>query len=136
MNKLALGTAQFGMPYGVANAQGQVEQREITAILSLASSERIYTLDTANVYGKSEEAIGTYLSTYPDASWQIVTKIKDNKIEITEQIQCSIKKLTVCPNTVLAHSAELFLDHTFHEALKKLSQTFYLLNLLKFRLLD
>lgn len=122
MNKLALGTAQFGMPYGVANQKGQVQPKEITAILSLAQTKGINTLDTAKVYGTSEEVIGNYLRVYSNTSWQIITKISDDQKRISRQIQDSIEKLTICPNSVLAHSAELFLNDVFQEELQKVRE--------------
>src|SRR5690606_782993 len=58
MNKLALGTVQFGLNYGVANTQGQVSQAEIQAILALAKKHQVHTLDTAIAYGESEARLG------------------------------------------------------------------------------
>ena len=45
--QLAIGTAQFGMPYGIANAVGKVHFSEVVRILDLAWSSGICTLDTA-----------------------------------------------------------------------------------------
>ena len=56
--KLALGTAQFGLDYGVANKHGRVEIEEVKTILSLAKASGIKTLDTASAYGKSEITLG------------------------------------------------------------------------------
>ena len=56
--KLALGTAQFGLDYGVANKQGRVNLDEVRAILALAKSAGISTLDTAAAYGNSEASLG------------------------------------------------------------------------------
>ncbi|MBK8190671.1 MAG: aldo/keto reductase [Vampirovibrionales bacterium] len=56
--KLALGTAQFGMPYGVSNAQGQPSLDDIVAILRVAAQANVRTLDTAPAYGVSESALG------------------------------------------------------------------------------
>ena len=56
--KLALGTVQFGLPYGVANQQGQVAASEAHAVLDLAQANGINTLDTAIAYGESERVLG------------------------------------------------------------------------------
>ncbi|MFG0720631.1 aldo/keto reductase [Pseudomonas sp. GLN_6] len=56
--RLALGTVQFGMAYGVANQQGQVDHVRAQAIIETARHERIDTLDTAIAYGESESALG------------------------------------------------------------------------------
>ncbi len=56
--KLALGTVQFGLAYGVANKVGQVNREEVKQILQLARSAGIDTLDTAIAYGQSEQVLG------------------------------------------------------------------------------
>ena len=58
IEKLALGTVQFGLNYGVANQSGQVSKDEVSNILSFARSIRIDTLDTAPRYGNSEYVLG------------------------------------------------------------------------------
>lgn len=69
--KLALGTAQFGLPYGVANQRGQVSREEAAAILSLARSNGVDTLDTAVAYGDSEQRLGQIGVN----GWRIVSKL-------------------------------------------------------------
>ncbi len=59
--KLALGTAQFGMNYGIANSSGKVNHEEAREILSLGRSVGIDTLDTAIAYGDSEESLVSLL---------------------------------------------------------------------------
>ena len=44
--KMVLGTAQFGMSYGIANAVGRVRFREVVRILDLAWS----SFDLALIY--------------------------------------------------------------------------------------
>ena len=56
--RLALGTVQFGLPYGIANQAGQVSRQDVSAMLQLAVSNGIDTLDTAIAYGESEVALG------------------------------------------------------------------------------
>jgi hypothetical protein len=56
--KLALGTAQFGLPYGVANTQGQISHNSAREIISYCRSRGIDTLDTAISYGESEQFLG------------------------------------------------------------------------------
>ena len=58
MNRLALGTVQFGLPYGIANQAGQVSRAEAKAMLQLASANGMDTLDTAVAYGDSEKCLG------------------------------------------------------------------------------
>lgn len=56
--KLALGTAQFGLHYGLSNKTGQVPKEEVNSILKKAAEAQIDTLDTAAAYGNSEEVLG------------------------------------------------------------------------------
>lgn len=58
MSKLALGTVQFGMKYGVANAGKRVSMTELKAILNTARDCAIDTLDTAIAYGDAETNLG------------------------------------------------------------------------------
>ena len=45
LDRIALGTVQFGTNYGVANASGQVSIPEVQKILNFAKKNRIRTLD-------------------------------------------------------------------------------------------
>ena len=54
-----LGTAQFGLDYGVSNKLGKIRDEEIKNILICAKKYGVQYLDTANAYGDSEEKIGT-----------------------------------------------------------------------------
>lgn len=56
--KLAIGTVQFGLEYGVANKSGQVSSANIVKILHEAKNLGIDTLDTAAAYGNSEVLLG------------------------------------------------------------------------------
>jgi aryl-alcohol dehydrogenase-like predicted oxidoreductase len=57
--KLALGTVQFGLPYGVANQRGQISAQEAGAIIARARAAGVDTLDTAIGYGDAERTLGT-----------------------------------------------------------------------------
>ena len=56
--KLALGTAQFGMDYGISNKFGKPSPDDITNILNFAESHGIKCIDTAPIYGNSEKLLG------------------------------------------------------------------------------
>jgi len=81
--KIALGTVQFGLQYGISNNHGQVLKSEVKSILNLAHKNGITTLDTAVSYGKSEEVLGSSLS---GNEWNIITKtphFKSQNIDIS-----------------------------------------------------
>jgi aryl-alcohol dehydrogenase-like predicted oxidoreductase len=70
--RLGLGTAQFGMDYGVSNRAGRVGVAEVGRILGLAAELGVHTLDTAAAYGESEAALGAAL--WQAHPFRIVTK--------------------------------------------------------------
>ena len=96
--RLALGTAQFGLSYGVANQAGQVTRQEAAAILQLAKDNGIDTLDTAIAYGDSEQRLGEI----GIQGWQIVSKLPAIPDEcadvwpwVTSAVDESLKRLNV-----------------------------------------
>lgn len=70
-SRIALGTVQFGLGYGVANTRGQLPLDEAAAILSLARASGCDTLDTAVGYGDSEARLGSL----GVGGFQVVTKL-------------------------------------------------------------
>ena len=56
--KLAIGTVQFGLDYGITNHSGQVSIDEVKNILDYAKDKSIDTLDTASGYGNCEQILG------------------------------------------------------------------------------
>lgn len=60
MSKIALGTVQFGIDYGINSKSGQVNSAEVRKILDFAQSSNIDFLDTAPAYGDSEKKLGNY----------------------------------------------------------------------------
>jgi aryl-alcohol dehydrogenase-like predicted oxidoreductase len=74
-SKLALGTVQFGIPYGINNTMGIPSSNELNLIFSTARLNGIQTFDTAIAYGHAEEQIRPFLfegaqviSKFPSAS--------------------------------------------------------------------
>jgi aryl-alcohol dehydrogenase-like predicted oxidoreductase len=59
--RLALGTAQLGMPYGIANRRGPPGRNAALNILAQAHEAGIEWLDTAPGYGKAEALVGRFL---------------------------------------------------------------------------
>ena len=71
--KLVLGTAQFGMKYGVANKSGHVCALEISEILRTAQLAGMNTIDTAISYGNSEKSLGAQGM----SGWNVITKLPE-----------------------------------------------------------
>jgi len=58
IQKLVIGTAQFGMRYGISNQRGELSIGGIKAVLELAKKNGINRIDTAINYGRSESKLG------------------------------------------------------------------------------
>lgn len=85
-SKLALGSVQFGLNYGVANQTGKVTHSDVKRILQLASKNGIDTIDTAIAYGDSEACLGVAGC----SAFKLVTKLPafpDDCVDIGEWVQ-------------------------------------------------
>lgn len=110
MNKLAIGTAQFGMKYGISNQSGIVPPEEIMSILKIADKVGVDTLDTAINYMDSENNLGENNI----SNFKIITKIPavPNQIDdidswIFNQLHSSFQRLKVTNlYGLLLHSPE------------------------------
>ncbi len=60
-SRLTLGTAQLGLPYGIANREGLLSDEAAEAILERAFALGVRSLDTAPDYGEAEARIGAFL---------------------------------------------------------------------------
>jgi len=70
--RLALGTVQFGLPYGLARPRHRMPAGEVDAVLAEAASAGIDMLDTAAGYGDAEKVIGERKP--PAARFDVVSK--------------------------------------------------------------
>ena len=55
--KLALGTVQFGLDYGISNRQAQTSLEEARSIVDRGLDAGLDLLDTAPAYGVSEAVL-------------------------------------------------------------------------------
>jgi aryl-alcohol dehydrogenase-like predicted oxidoreductase len=121
MSRLALGTVQFGMAYGIANHVGQVTRRDANLMLRLAERMGIDTIDTAIAYGDSEACLGEA----GVQNFKVVTKLPkipddcgDVSAWVQQQVAGSCARLGVSAlyglllhhsdNLVGTHGAELY----------------------------
>lgn len=98
MQRLALGTVQFGLPYGIANCHGQVGLREAAEILDRARAAGMDMLDTAVAYGGSEQRLGE-IGVH---DWRIISKLPalpsgtfDAGRWVSQQVSASLQRLKV-----------------------------------------
>jgi aryl-alcohol dehydrogenase-like predicted oxidoreductase len=111
IEKLILGTVQFGLDYGINNKNGQMYEQEVFDILDLSKSKGIRHLDTAAAYGNSEERIGKYIARKGDTFFKIITKfdLKTYHSPI-DSLDNSLSELNVsCVDTIMFHNYDDFL---------------------------
>jgi len=113
-HKIVLGSAQFGLNYGIANTNGKIETKEVENILLYAKSHQINTIDTAISYGDSEACMGAIGVN----GWNIITKLpevpktcKNIHSWISSNIQKSLSRLNVTKvDAVLLHNPMQLLE--------------------------
>ncbi|HEX2825381.1 MAG TPA: aldo/keto reductase [Burkholderiales bacterium] len=95
-SRLALGTAQFGLTYGVANRSGQVAYEDSQRILARARQAGLDTIDTAVGYGESEQRLGSI----GVAAWRVISKLPaipescpDVARWVDESVESSLRRL-------------------------------------------
>jgi len=75
--RLALGTVQLGLDYGVANEAGKPSVESALSILDAALRMGICDYDTASAYGVAETILGQW---HPSDSVRIVSKFSGNPV--------------------------------------------------------
>lgn len=94
-SKLALGTTQFGMDYGLNNKRGKIPKKEVFEILNFAVQDGIDILDTAHAYGESEKTIGEFIRENT-CNFKIVSKLPSYALDEAEKaFYESLKRLNV-----------------------------------------
>ena len=120
--KLALGTVQFGLDYGVTNHDGQVAIGEVKNILDYAKDKGIDTLDTAPSYGNSEKVLGGVGVN----DFQIITKTTSLQVGVANVLQAFHQSLTDLNITsvdgLLIHNIEEVKDKQFDSLYKELNK--------------
>ena len=115
VNKLSLGSVQWGSLYGLSNRYGQTNANEVSRILTKARSEGIRLVDTASSYGNVERVLGNNDLSF----FSIVTKIpkfKKNiitKLDVVKSINTfekSLRRLNQksCYGILLHHKDDVF----------------------------
>jgi len=76
-DRLVLGTAQFGLNYGIANVIGQPNARTVRRLVLSVWERGVRFFDTAQSYGASEAALGSALASHSlNSEACVITKLK------------------------------------------------------------
>ena len=91
IGKIALGTVQIGLPYGINNTNGIPNIAEIQNIFATAKNSGVDLLDTATLYGDAERKIGEFSG----QQFNVVTKFSNikNGSELKSSLNDSLAKL-------------------------------------------
>ena len=101
MNNICIGTAQFGMTYGIANKSGKTTISTVKEIVYTATKNNISLYDTAQSYGNSEEILGKVFSELNiNEKVKCITKLHpnfsyNNYIDLKLTIKKSLDKLKI-----------------------------------------
>ena len=96
--RISLGTATFGLDYGITNQQGKLPLKDIEKILARALECGICEIDTAEAYGDAEERLGQIgvkdfrVTTKTSPSGDNITLGKWN---ISKAVELSLSRLKV-----------------------------------------
>ena len=125
-DRLALGTVQFGLPYGIANQSGQVSLEGAKKIIDFARLFGVDTLDTAIAYGESESSLGDV----GIEGFKVITKLPalpENIVDVSrwvrDQIHASLQRLNATEvYGVLLHHSQQLLDPKGKDVFETLGQ--------------
>lgn len=120
-NKLALGTVQFGLPYGVANKFGKVSQVEAAKILAEAKMSSVDTLDTAISYGESEKVLGSSNL----SGFKVITKLPVFTGKISEMPRWFENHLTSSLNRMRLDQIDGLMLHNSSQLLENYGDNLY-----------
>lgn len=120
ISKIIIGTAQFGLEYGVNNKTGKLSTSEVEEILNCAIKKDILTLDTADAYGDAIDKIGNF-HIKNEFKFKIITKFKEifEEQSISNWLDLTLRKLEISKlECCMFHKPSDFINNP--QVLKKL----------------
>lgn len=99
--RFVLGTAQFGLNYGIANKTGRPEQILVNNLVRTAITNGVQYIDTARAYGDSEQALGKALAGGWSSRITVITKLSP---------------LDDCPADASADVARVFAERSIYQS--------------------
>jgi len=94
-SKIILGTAQFGLNYGINNKRGKIPEKEVFEILDYCRRVNISILDTAHDYGGSEKIIGNFIRN-KRVNFKIISKLPTSCLgNIKNYLRASLQNLNI-----------------------------------------
>lgn len=114
MNRIVLGGAQLGLPYGILNGGETLSREEVARILDTAVDHGIDAIDTAIAYGQSESIIGETAQN----RFKIISKLPPIPSDVSNvsqwvrtQVDASLSRLKCTSlNALLLHRSQDLTD--------------------------
>jgi len=114
MNRIVLGGAQLGLPYGILNGGETLSREEVARILDTAAGHGIDAIDTAIAYGQSESVIGETAQN----RFKIISKLPPIPLDVSNvslwvrtQVDASLSRLKCTSlNALLLHRSQDLTD--------------------------
>jgi aryl-alcohol dehydrogenase-like predicted oxidoreductase len=99
LHRLCIGTAQFGLNYGIANNSGKLAPEEISQIIKQAKENQLVYFDTAQAYGDSETQLGRAFAEHQYFP-KVISKISpefifQGKASLRDNIKGSLSRLNI-----------------------------------------
>jgi aryl-alcohol dehydrogenase-like predicted oxidoreductase len=116
LDKYVLGTAQFGLEYGIAkNDMPTAEESQL--MLAFAAKYGVRSLDTAPAYGEAEALIGQYHEQNPMTRFRVTTKISkgvdcSSFAALEKSLAESRRRIKAPIDCVLLHDSSLLFSWT------------------------
>ena len=104
LSVLMLGTVQFGLPYGIANRSGQPSPSEVTRIIAAAVEGGVNALDTAALYGTSEQVLGAAIA----------------ELGLRDSLFVTTKVIQIADQGVTARQADAIVEQSVKRSLQRL----------------
>jgi aryl-alcohol dehydrogenase-like predicted oxidoreductase len=106
--RLALGTVQFGLAYGIAGRGEIVPENEVRAILEDAAKRGVHTLDTASAYGDIEQRLAKLSAGLPLGIVSKVPAIPDS-LAPQQAVDFALRAADLCFERLGSHLCGLML---------------------------
>ncbi len=111
VSKIILGTAQFGLNYGINNKAGKPSESTVAEILDRALTHNIRLLDTAEAYGDSQEVIGRYHQTAVER-FEVITKFGHLRTDLPTSLEARVDHDL---QTLRVDHLYAYMFHSFHD---------------------
>jgi aryl-alcohol dehydrogenase-like predicted oxidoreductase len=92
-SKIALGTVQLGLSYGINNQTGKPTVEDAEQILRVANEHHIHILDSAEAYGDSLSIIGRYIKENSGVSFDVISKFTDDGRTLKQKVDSTLELL-------------------------------------------